>query len=170
MQKIEFYNNLYCLYIKKNTAMFLLCCLDNALNNLQNLGESAVCVLVGDNGVVYIHVAETLTPSALRFICAHGIQMVELSFQQYDRLRGNTPMNLRNAIQSGDIKKGDDSTSDIWIMLCRMAGIEEGRWSTYAKLLAGGTLRIAGNTLHITGSVLQNVGSAMCSASQFMSA
>jgi hypothetical protein len=159
---------IYIAYILKRTVqMFLLCSLDNAMVHLLGLGDSVVQVLAGDNGEVYIHVAETLTPNTQWFIHARGLQMVVLSPQQYDHLMGNSPMNLCAAIQNGVIRRGD-TPDNIWKMLCDKAGIVEGGWRTYAKRMAGGTLHIVCGTLNIAGSVLQIAGSAMCSASHFL--
>jgi hypothetical protein len=123
---------------------FISCSLDNALKCLIGLGKSVAQVLVTDNNVFYILLTDMITPEALRFIHARGLQMVVLSFQQYDHLMGNTPMNLRKAIQSGLIRRESDTPDNIWNMLCRRAGIINEPWSKTANLFAQ----------HIAGCVL----------------
>jgi hypothetical protein len=99
------------------------CGLHDLLRFLQGMGKSVVEVLVDDNGVCYILLTDVLTPEAQRFINTRGLIRLEISTVQYDTLRGNTSMNLRNAIQNGNMQRGYDTPDDIWNMLCRRAGI-----------------------------------------------
>ena len=156
MQKIEFYNNLYCLYIKKEYNMNVVNCgLHDLLRFLQGMGKSVVDVLVDDNGVCYILLTEVLTPEAQRFINTRGLIRLEISTVQYDTLRGNTSMNMHNAIQNGNIQRGYDTPDDIWNMLCRKAGIINEPLIVTLSLLAqhiAGYLLFAG--MKITGARL----------------
>jgi hypothetical protein len=108
----------------------------NALEYLKGLGDSVVRVLVADNNVFYILLTDVLTPEALRFISTHGLIRIELTTTQYTILEGNTPMNLRNAIQSDLIRRESDTPDIIWNMLCREARIINEQWCKTANLFA----------------------------------
>lgn len=114
----------------------MICDLSNLLRNLRGLGESVVEVLVDDNGVCYILLTDKLTPEAQRFINTQGLIRRKISTVQYDRLLGNTPMNLRNAIQSRNLQRESDTPNNIWKMLCKMARIVEEPLKVTLGLLA----------------------------------
>jgi hypothetical protein len=146
---------IYIAYILKRTRvnMFAICNFSNLQKTLQGLGKSVVNVTVADNGVCYISLTDKLTPEAQRFIGTRVLILVELSTVQYDKLRGNTPMNLRKAIESGLIKRESDTPDIIWNMLCREACIINEQWYKTANLFAqyiAGCILSAG--MKITGA------------------
>ncbi len=103
---------------------------------LKALKKSVHDVLVADNGVCYILLKDTLTPEARGFISNHGLIWLTISAVQYNMLLGNTPMNLRNAIQNKVVKREADTPDNIWNMLCKKAGIVEEPLTVTLSLLA----------------------------------
>lgn len=114
----------------------MICDLSNLLKTLKGLGKSVVEVLVDDNGVCYILLTNVLTPEAQRFINTQGLIRLKISTVQYHKIMGNSSMNMRDAIQSGVVKREADTPDNIWNMLCRKACIVEEPLTKTLSLLA----------------------------------
>ena len=124
-------------YYIKNTPMRCVCVsFASLLSMMAALGNDVQGLVVGDDGICYILLLDEMLPQTKEVLRQYGCVTMDLSDGNCDRLVGNTPMNLRRAIQMGALRRPSDAHQDVWKQVCDRAGIvEESRAQTMVKAL-----------------------------------
>jgi hypothetical protein len=96
------------------------------------LGNDVQGWVVGDNKLCYILLPDETLQQTKNVLLQRGYVTTELSDKEHDKLMGNTPMNLRHAIQMGALQPPSDTHRHLWEQVCAKAGIVE---ESYAKTM-----------------------------------
>lgn len=99
--------------------------LTQLLSMMAALGNDVQGILVGNDMVCYIMLPDERTSQTQQVLQQYGAVTMELSTNNCGKLMGNTPMNLRSAIQTGALQPPSDAHRHLWEQVCAKAGIVE---------------------------------------------
>lgn len=122
---------------------------------LITLGNHVQKFLAGDNDMYYIILPDEITPDISAILLTHCTIASPMT-EQVKNLEGNTPINLRYAIQKGELSHPGWGYQHLWEAVCKKAGIVE---LTYAQQVANVALTAALYTLWGAGKVVEAVSS-----------
>jgi hypothetical protein len=98
------------------------------------LGNDVLDILAGDNGMCYIHIPDERSQQTQQVLQQYDCVTIKLSDSNHDMLVGNTPMNLRRAIQAKALPRPDEKHHHLWKQVCARAGIDEESYAQTAFL------------------------------------
>jgi hypothetical protein len=106
---------------------------------LAALGNHVQQVLVSDGGTYYVVLPDNITPDISRILSSHSTIAMGTTDKRVEELMGNTPMNLRSAIQTGRLSHPGREYQHLWDAVCEKARIVE---LTYTQRAANAALTV----------------------------
>ena len=122
-------------HIPINMVKAVQCSKNNFFQLFAALGNHVHAVLASDDGDFFIVISDEITPEIRRIL--GGELALKMTPERIKILKGNTPMNFRDAIQNGNLSHPGRKYQHLWEAVCEKAGVVK---LTYPQQVANAAL------------------------------